>query len=133
MRSLCFLVLLAIPFASLGQDSSKPLQMKIEGEAPNHQAFIVKLNAEGASHDLKFALADLGFDYRVVLTTNQTAVDPARGGGKQDVASATVFDSKGRQLFKFEQNGTWRDAGAAAAGAKQIVKEFVKQGIAGAR
>ena len=107
--------------------------MKIEGEAPNHQALIAKLNVEGASHDLKFALSNLNFDYRVILTTSQAAANPARGGGKQDVASATVFDSKGRQLFKFEQGGTWRDVGAAGAGAKQIVKEFVKQGIAGAK
>jgi hypothetical protein len=74
------LLLLAGPVASLAQDSPKPLKVKVEGEAPNHQALVQRLNLDGASHRLKFALSDLDFEYRVVLATSQESAKPGRGG-----------------------------------------------------
>jgi hypothetical protein len=133
MRILCLLLLLASPVASLAQDSSKPMKVKIEGDAPNHLALVEKLNLEGAGHHLKFALSDLDFDYRVVLITSHPAEKSARAGVKQDVANGTVYDSKGKMLFEFQQDGTWADPGGAASAAKEIVKEFVKLGIGGAK
>lgn len=133
MRIICLLLLLAAPIASLAQDSSKPLKLKIEADAPNHQAVIEKLNLEGASHRMKFALSDLDFDYRVVLITSHPSEKSARAGMKRDMANGTVFDSKGKMLFEFQQDGTWADPGGAAAAAKEIVKQFVKLGIGGAR
>lgn len=131
MRILCLLLLLASPLSSLAQDSPRQLKVKIEADAPNHQALVEKLNLEGASHRLKFALTD--FDYRVVLTTTRASAKPGRGQMRQDVASGTVFDSRGKMLFEFQQGGTWADPGGTAAAAKEIVRNFVKLGIGGTK
>jgi hypothetical protein len=123
MRHLALLLLLVTPVCSA--QSEPPLKVKIQATLLDSKVLLEKLNSNGASHHLKFILAD-EFDYRIVFSTAQKPVSTAYGDINASTASTSVFDSNGTELFNFERAGRWTDTGAANAAAKELIKRLVK-------
>jgi hypothetical protein len=119
---LMFLSCFFAPF-TMGQ---QPLKVTIEATELDSKMLIEKLNEHGASHHLKFELADQGFDYRVVFGTGQGSVMTTYGSVNASGAVTKVFDAKGTELFEFKREGRWTDTGATNAAAKEIIKRLLK-------
>ena len=103
-----------------------PLKVKVESTELDRKTLVDKLNEHGASHHLKFELADQDFDYRIVFGTGQGPVMTTYGSVNSSGATTSVFDAKGSELFEFKREGRWTDNGATNAAAKEIIKRLLK-------
>src|ERR1700723_630958 len=102
------------------------LKIKIEATELDRQRLLARLNANGAGHHLTFALAEDGFDYRVVFGTGQKPVGSGYGDINASTGSTAVYDAEGKELFEFKREGRWTDSGATNATAKEIIKRLLK-------
>jgi hypothetical protein len=121
--TLLFLLAIAATPLSLAQHPlGSSLKIKIEATELDQQTLIARLNANGAAHQLHFALADQNFDYRVTFGTEQKPVS----GINANAATTAVYDAEGKELFEFKREGRWTDSGATNATAKEIIKRLLK-------
>jgi hypothetical protein len=124
-RHFVFLLFLTFCFVHVAM-GQQPLKVKIESPELDRKTLIEKLNDHGASHHLKFELADQDFDYRIVFGTGQEPVMSAYGSINSSGSVTRVFDAKGSELFEFKREGRWTDNGATNAAAKEIIKRLLK-------
>jgi len=69
------LILLPMPLGSAQNKPATPIfKVKIEATELDRQMLLEKLNAHGADHHLKFALADRDFDYRIEFGTHNPQI-----------------------------------------------------------
>jgi hypothetical protein len=125
LRRSVVLFLVSCCFASF-TTGQQPLKLKIESTELDRKVLVEKVNEHGASHHLKFELADQDFDYRVVFGTGQGNVMTMYGSVNASAAVTKVFDAKGSELFEFKREGRWTDTGATNAAAKEIIKRLLK-------
>ena len=120
--------------AALAQiEQPKPLKtvpVNIEASEFDRRLLLEKLNDHGRDEGLRFEQTDKGFAYRIVFKVEQGTkiqVEGGSGGTKNTSdASATVFDSKGAELFSLKRAGRHTDGGATNAVAKEIIKRMLK-------
>lgn len=122
--------LLIIALAPLGFAQSKSsvsvLNVKIEATELDCKMLLERLNANGTSHHLKFALAEQDFDYRIVFGTGQKPVGTTYGDINASAGSTAVYDAQGKEMFEFRREGRWTDSGATNAISKEIIKRLLK-------
>jgi hypothetical protein len=128
MKGISLLIVIALVPTSFAQ-SRRPvseLKLKIEATELDRRALLQRLNADGSSHHLKFALTEQGFDYRIVFGTGQKPVGTTYGDINASAGSTAVYDAEGKEMFEFRREGRWTDSGATNAIAKEIIKRLVK-------
>jgi len=125
---LCTAVVCSGPLICIAQGKIAADLLKVKIEAPELDKRILmdKLQEHGAENGLKFASVDQDFDYRIVFITGQRPVMTQYGEINASLASADVYDSEGKELFKFDRKGRWTDKGATNAVANEIVKRLLK-------
>jgi len=130
MRILFSFALVLFSGVALAQSSKgvRHLKVKVEATELDRQMLVEKLNSHGERHHLTFALADQDFDYRIVFGTGQGTVGTVYGAVNASVATTSVFDGSGKELFEFKREGRWTDSGATNAAAKEIIKRLLKLG-----
>ena len=66
MKTFCLLLIIALAPSSFAQSKSlaPDLKVKIEATELDQKMLLARLNANGAGHHLKFALAEQDFGYR---------------------------------------------------------------------
>jgi hypothetical protein len=132
MRTFAALILTASLGICPAQVSPQRTALKLKIEAPelDRRMLLDRLNSHGSEHGMKFELSDTGFDYRIVFQTSQGSAQAlAAGSGgsfNTSVATADVFDSNEKELFRFDRKNRWTDSGAANAVAKEIIKRMLK-------
>jgi hypothetical protein len=124
-----FLVL-AVPSLAQTKPDTQTVKVKIEATELDRSLLLSKLNAHGPDHGLKFESADQNYDYRITFSTEQRkswyATLGSGGSYNTSAATASVADSKGVELFRFQRAGRGTDTGAANAVAKEIIKRLIR-------
>lgn len=124
------LAVLSVPALSRTKPSVTVIKVKIEATELDKAMLLDKLNKHGKGHGLKFEATDGNYQYRILFGTGQgktQALYRGSGGGFNTSASrASVYDSKGEELFSFERAGRWTDTGATNAVAEEIIKRLIR-------
>jgi hypothetical protein len=121
------LFIVLVPLSSAQNKPPAPeLKVKIEATELDRKILLERLNANGAGHHLKFALAEQDFDYRIVFGTGQKPVGTAYGDINASAGSTAVYDAQGKEMFEFKREGRWTDSGATNAISKEIIKRLLK-------
>jgi hypothetical protein len=125
---LCAAVVLSQPLRSFGYSEAAVTVLRIKIEAPelDKAILLAKLQERAADNKLKFESVEQDFNYRIVFATGQAPVMTQYGAINASLASADVYDSAGKELFKFDRKGRWTDKGATNAVANEIVKRLLK-------
>ena len=100
MKLVSLLIVIAfapISFAQSGRPVSE-LKLKIEATELDRRALLTRLNSDGSGHHLKFALAEEGFDYRIVFGTGQKPVATTYGDINASAGSTAVYDAEGKEM-----------------------------------
>ena len=134
MRSAGILLVVFLIATALAQNEQpKPLKtvpVNIEASEFDRRLLLEKLNDHGKDDGLRFEQAEKSFDYRIVFKVEQGTKIRVEGGNggtsNTSEATATVFDSKGSELFSFKRAGRRTDGGATNATAKEIIKRMLK-------
>ena len=128
MKVLFWLLLFALAPLGLAQTKSpvSDLKVKIEATEFDRKMLLERLNANGASHHLKFVMAEQDFDYRIVFGTGQKPVGTIYGDINASMGSTAVYDPQGKEVFEFRREGRWTDSGATNAISKEIIKRLLK-------
>jgi hypothetical protein len=128
MKVVCCMLFAALVPLSFAQSKLPVSDLKVWIEATelDRRILLERLNANGASHHLKFALTEQGFDYRIVFGTGQKPVGTMYGDVNASAGSAAVYDGQGKEMFEFKREGRLTDSGATNAISKEIIKRFLK-------
>ena len=124
MRGLFCLLIIAL--APLGFAQSKSAasdrKMKIEATELDRKTLLERLNANGASHHFKFAMAEQDFDYRIDFgTATPWAV---YGDVNASMGFTAVYDAQGKEALEFKREGRWTDSGATNAISKDLLSDY---------
>jgi hypothetical protein len=128
MKVLGLLLLIALAPRGFAQSKTpvSDLKIKIEATELDRKILLERLNANGTSHHLKFALTEQDFDYRIVFGTGQKPVGTAYGDVNASAGSTAVYDAQGKEMFEFRREGRRTDSGATNAISKEIIKRLLK-------
>jgi hypothetical protein len=128
MRFAIIGVLLGLAFSGTASARKQPqeIRVRVEASAWYQTLLLEKLNDSGRLHGLHFDEADQNYDYRIAFGTGQDPVAAQYGQMNDTSGSAAVFDAHGAEMFEFNREGRFSDAGVTNAIAKEIVKRLLK-------
>jgi hypothetical protein len=121
-------ILLGLAFSATVHARKQPqeIRVRVEASAWYQTLLLEKLNDSGRLHGLHFDESDQNFDYRIAFGTGQDQVAAEYGQMNDATGSAAVFDAHGAEMFEFNRQGRFSDAGVTNAIAKEIVKRLLK-------
>jgi hypothetical protein len=127
MKRVLLALLIFTPTLVFSQSKAPSGVVKIQIEATelDKKLLLDKLNAHSSGHHIHFEGAEENYIYRVVFSTGQEVYPTMFGGMNSSTASASVFDSTGKELFQIKRAGRSTDSGATNALAKEIVKRLL--------
>jgi hypothetical protein len=117
---------LAFSAPARARRETQEIKVRVEASAWYQTLLLEKLNDSGRLHGLHFDEADQNFDYRIAFGTGHDPVAAEYGQMNDTSGSAAVFDAHGAEMFEFNREGRFSDAGVTNAIAKEIVKRLLK-------
>jgi hypothetical protein len=131
-RWFCFVLLLILGsaggsrLAAQTQPAGAAFKIKIEAIDADRQLLLDRLNVDGAADHVTFALAERGFDYRMVFSITHAPLSDTQRQINSSGATAKVFDASGTELFHLDRQARFTNTGAANAIAKDIISRLTK-------